>query len=119
MGLPCQIAGRGRAGLPAGHGDPLIVQHQLDARHIAEHRVARGGHAAVTFRAVAQQTDALCRRLGPGKHIARADTLTGPHGQPGIHGIHEVKQRIAADIAEHGLDSPRFFMRLRTSPVSR
>lgn len=64
IGLPGEVAGRGRRRLSAGHGDPFVVEHNLEAGDLAEHRIAGGVHAAVAFGAVADDAYAAAAASG-------------------------------------------------------
>lgn len=40
IGLPARLQGEDGEGLSAGHGDPFVVEHNLEAGDLAEHRIA-------------------------------------------------------------------------------
>ena len=57
----------------------------------------------MAFGAVAEHGQAFAGGLGPGQDVPEALGLARAHGQGRVHGVQEVQQGVAADVAEHGL----------------
>ena len=73
---------------------------------MAEHRIAGGVHAAVAFGAVADDAHAAGGGFGLREDIAHAHGFACTHAQVYVEGVEALDQRIAADVAENGLDVP-------------
>lgn len=73
---------------------------------MAEHRIAGGVHAAVAFGAVADDAYAAGGGFGLRKDIAHTHSLARAHAQVHVEGVEALDQRIAADVAENGLNVP-------------